>query len=161
MRIVHTYLLREFFAAFVLSLLILTFVMILGNIVYLVGLIVTKGIPATIIMKLFLSTLPYFLQFVLPISIMAGLLLSLGRLSSDNEIISIRASGMSTFKLVFPFLILGCKYARVGSGETLGTNDADSQKLEAQALTAILCKLTSGKPTSICSPLKDQISQIP
>jgi len=38
---------------------------------------------------------------------MAGLLLSLGRLSSDNEIISIRASGMSTFKLIFPFLILG------------------------------------------------------
>ena len=38
---------------------------------------------------------------------MAGLLLSLGRLSSDNEIISIRASGMSTFKLILPFLILG------------------------------------------------------
>ena len=51
--------------------------------------------------------MPYSLQFILPISIMAGLLLSLGRLSSDNEIISIRASGMSTLKLILPFLVLG------------------------------------------------------
>ncbi|MFH1621522.1 MAG: LPS export ABC transporter permease LptF [Candidatus Omnitrophota bacterium] len=107
MRIVHNYLLKEFFAAFVLALLILTFVTILGNIVYLVGLIMTKGIPASIILRLFLYTLPYSLQFILPIAIMAGLLLSLGRLSSDNEIISIQASGMSTFKLITPFLILG------------------------------------------------------
>lgn len=107
MRIVHNYLLKEFFSAFLLSLLILTFVMILGNIVYLVGLIVTKGIPMLVIAQLFLCMLPYSLQFILPIAIMAGLLLSLGRLSSDNEIISIRASGMSTFKLILPFLILG------------------------------------------------------
>ena len=107
MRIVHSYLLKEFFLAFLLAILILTFVMILGNIIYLIGLIVTKGIPAFMILRLFLCMLPYSLQFILPIAIMAGLLLSLGRLSSDNEIISIRASGMSTFKLILPFLILG------------------------------------------------------
>src|SRR3989338_1166351 len=107
MRLIHSYLLKEFFLAFLLAILILTFVMVLGNIIYLVGLIVTKGVPLFIILKLFLYMLPYSLQFILPISIMAGLLLSLGRLSSDNEIISIRASGMNTFKLILPFLILG------------------------------------------------------
>ncbi|MFC1709217.1 LPS export ABC transporter permease LptF [Candidatus Omnitrophota bacterium] len=107
MRIVHKYMLKEFFSAFLLASLVLSLVMVLGNIVYLVGLIVTKGIPLTMILNLFLCMMPYSLQFILPISIMAALLLSLGRLSSDNEIISIRASGMNTFKLITPFLVLG------------------------------------------------------
>jgi len=49
-----------------------------------------------------------------------------------------------------PFLILGCKYARVGAGENLGKDDAESKKLEEEALTAILCKLTEGKPAGVC-----------
>lgn len=53
-----------------------------------------------------------------------------------------------------PFLILGCKYVRVGAGENLGKDDAESKKLEEEALTAILCKLTDGKPSAVCSLVK-------
>lgn len=59
-----------------------------------------------------------------------------------------------------PFLVLGCKYARVGAGENLGTTDAESQKLEKEALSAILCKLTDGKPASVCDLLKEKTSQV-
>lgn len=59
-----------------------------------------------------------------------------------------------------PFLVLGCKYARVGAGETLGKDDAESKKLEEEALTTILCKLTDNKPANICNPLKDKVSAI-
>lgn len=59
-----------------------------------------------------------------------------------------------------PFLILGCKYARVGAGESLGKDDAESKKLEQEALTAILCKLTEGKPSSVCAAIKDKVSEI-
>lgn len=59
-----------------------------------------------------------------------------------------------------PFLILGCKYARVGAGETLGKDDAESKKLEEEALTAIICKLTNGKPSSTCASLKDKIAEV-
>lgn len=59
-----------------------------------------------------------------------------------------------------PFLVLGCKYARVGAGENLGANDEDSKKLEEEALTAIVCKLTGGKPGSICDSVKDKTSEV-
>lgn len=59
-----------------------------------------------------------------------------------------------------PFLVFGCKYIRIGGGEQLGTTDEESKKLEEEALTAIICKLTDQKPTSICSPLKEKISEI-
>ncbi|PIQ69889.1 hypothetical protein COS55_01735 [Candidatus Shapirobacteria bacterium CG03_land_8_20_14_0_80_40_19] len=59
-----------------------------------------------------------------------------------------------------PFLVLGCKYARVGAGEQLGATDEESQKLEKEALTSILCKLTDGKPENICRQVKDKMEEI-
>lgn len=60
-----------------------------------------------------------------------------------------------------PFLILGGKYVRVGAGENLGSNEEESKKLEKEALTAIICKLTEGKPKNVCAPLKEKTAQIP
>lgn len=59
-----------------------------------------------------------------------------------------------------PFLVLGCKYVRVGAGENLGKDDAESQKLEEEALTAILCKLTGSKPDSVCASVKDKVAEV-
>jgi thiol-disulfide isomerase/thioredoxin len=53
-----------------------------------------------------------------------------------------------------PFLVFGCKYARVGSGESLG------QDTETKVLTALMCKLTDNKPSDICSQVTDLINQI-
>lgn len=47
-----------------------------------------------------------------------------------------------------PFLIFGCKYARVGSGEN------DGEATEEKNLTAVICKLTGGKPESVCASVK-------
>lgn len=60
-----------------------------------------------------------------------------------------------------PFLILGGKYARMGAGENLGSTEEESKKLEEQALTAILCKLTEGKPTTVCAKVQESTAQIP
>lgn len=53
-----------------------------------------------------------------------------------------------------PFFVFGCKYARLGSGETYG--EADEEKF----LTALICKLTNGQPEKVCTPVKDLIDQI-
>ncbi len=147
MRIIHNYLFREFFSAFFLSTFVLTFVMALGNIIYLVGLIISKGIPVVIVAKLLAYMLPYSIQFMLPIAIMAGLLLSLGRLSSDNEIISIRASGMSTIKIIVPFLILGVLFSFV----SVIINDRVTPYAHLQR-RAVLKDIGAKNPTAILEP---------
>jgi len=53
-----------------------------------------------------------------------------------------------------PFIVLGCRYVRVGSGETLGEEE------ETKALTALMCKLTGGEPKEICKEVVDLIEQI-
>lgn len=53
-----------------------------------------------------------------------------------------------------PFLVLGCRYARVGSGEQLGEEE------EEKILTALICKLTGEQPEEVCAQVKELIEQI-
>jgi lipopolysaccharide export system permease protein len=106
-RILRNYILKEFLSAFLLSIFVLTFVMILGNLIKLAELIVTKGIPLLIAGKLFLYLIPFLFSFILPVSTLSAILLSIGRLSSDNELIAIRSSGVNLFKILLPILIVG------------------------------------------------------
>ena len=107
MKILRTYILGEFFGPFIMSLLVLTFVLLLGHLMKFVELIINKGVPLMMVLKLFLTLVPYLLSYTLPIALLSAVLLSFGRLSSDNEIIAIRTGGINMFRLIFPFWILG------------------------------------------------------
>ncbi len=107
MRILRNYVLKEFLSAFLISVFVLTFVMILGNLIKVAELIITKGVSLMIAGKLFFFMLPFLFSFVLPISTLSGVLLSIGRLSSDNELIAIRSSGVNLSKILLPLLTTG------------------------------------------------------
>jgi lipopolysaccharide export system permease protein len=107
MRILRNYILKEFFNLFFLSLGLFTFVMLLGNIIKIANLIISKKVEFIEMMKLFGYLIPYLLTYTIPISILNALLMSLGRLSSDNEIIAMRASGINIIYLIIPLLIIG------------------------------------------------------
>jgi thiol-disulfide isomerase/thioredoxin len=66
----------------------------------------------------------------------------------DKEIFSKYSTGG------VPTLVFGCKYYRVGSGSSFG------EETEIKNITAILCKLTGGNPSSECSKVQDLIGQI-
>ena len=53
-----------------------------------------------------------------------------------------------------PTTVLGCKYWRVGSGQSNGEEE------EARILTALICKLTNNQPEGVCSGVQDLISQL-
>ncbi|MFA5090773.1 MAG: LptF/LptG family permease [Candidatus Omnitrophota bacterium] len=107
MRILRTYFLKEFIGPLFLALGVLTFVMLLGNLIKIADLVINKGVDFINVSKLFLFMVPYLLTYTLPIAALTGVLLSLGRLSGDNEIVAIRASGINIFSLVAPLLIVG------------------------------------------------------
>ncbi|MBN2830833.1 MAG: LptF/LptG family permease [Candidatus Omnitrophica bacterium] len=108
MRILRNYLLREFTGPFLLTLGVLSFIMIIvGNLKKITDLVINKGVDIFSVIKVFLLLTPYIVTYALPISILVAILISLGRLSSDNEIIAIRASGINTFRLILPIVTLG------------------------------------------------------
>jgi len=107
MRILRNYILKETIGPFLLSLSVLTFVLLLGNVLRLTELIINKGVSFLLVGKLFIFLIPFLLSFTIPIASLAGVLLALGRLSSDNEIIAIKTSGLNSFKLIMPLLTVG------------------------------------------------------
>ena len=108
MKILRNYIVKEFLGPFFVSLSVLTLVMLLGNLVRLADLIINKGVDLLSVAKLFGFLIPSLLTYTLPIAVLVAILLSLGRLSSDNEIIALRASGINILNLIIvPLLIIG------------------------------------------------------
>jgi lipopolysaccharide export system permease protein len=108
MKILRNYLLKEFIFPLLLTLGVLSFVMVLiGNLNKIADLVINKGVDIFSVIKLFIYLMPYIVTYTLPISVLVAVLLALGRFSSDNEIIAIRASGVSLFRLILPLLTLG------------------------------------------------------
>lgn len=107
MKILRNYILREFLGPLFLCLGVLTFVMVLiGNLKRIAELVINKGVDLFSVIQIFIYLTPYIVTYTLPISILVAILLALGRLSGDNEVIAIRANGINIFKLILPLLTL-------------------------------------------------------
>ena len=58
--------------------------------------------------KLLLLSLPNIVVLTVPMSLLFGILIAVGRLSSDSEIIAMRALGLSTRTIYRPVFIFSC-----------------------------------------------------
>ncbi len=102
MKIIDRYIFKEIFFLFVLILFILTAIALLGKALQLMDLLINKGLSAIDLGRLFLYLFPNFLSFTLPVSLLTAILIGLGRLSSESEIIALKAGGISLFQLLSP-----------------------------------------------------------
>ncbi len=104
-KIIHRYILKEIAFPFFMILFILTFVLLMGKILQLMDLMVNKGIRVFDIGLLIIYLMPSFLMFTIPISFFVAIMMGLGRLSSDNELIVMKASGISLYEISKPILL--------------------------------------------------------
>ena len=107
MRIIRDYILKEFFHSFILSIVVFTFVLLVGNVIRLADLVINKGVEILSVIKLFLFLVPWLLSFTLPIAALTGVILTFGRFSTDGELIAMKASGVSLYRISFPIIMLG------------------------------------------------------
>ncbi len=104
-KIIDRYILKEIAFPFFMILFILTFVLLMGKILQLMDLMVNKGIRVTDIALLIIYLMPSFLLFTIPISLFVAVMMGLGRLSSDNELLVMKAAGMSLPQIARPILV--------------------------------------------------------
>ena len=107
MKILRNYILRDFFSVFIFSMLILTLVMLMGNMMQLSDMVIRKGVNLIDALKMISYFIPMLLRYTIPLSFLLGILLTMGRLISDNEIIAIRVAGIPLIKILNIFLLLG------------------------------------------------------
>jgi lipopolysaccharide export system permease protein len=107
MRILRNYFLKEFIGPLIMGLIVLNLVFTLGYLVQIANMVINKGVDLYSVTKLFLLRIPALLIYTLPIAALIAVLLAMGRLSSDNEITTIKASGINLMRLITPLLTLG------------------------------------------------------
>lgn len=105
MRILRNYILKELTGPFLISLAVFTFVMVMGNIAKMTDMVINKGVSPVLMLKIFLALIPYLLSYTLPMAMLTATVMCFGRLASDNEVVAMKASGISLYKIGFPVII--------------------------------------------------------
>jgi len=112
-RILFRYLISEIIPPFFLGLLAFTSVLLIGRILKLIELVVTRGVPIFQILKLFSLIIPTFLEMTVPMAFLLAILLGLGRMSNDQELLAMKASGISPAQILWPVTALAIVIALV------------------------------------------------
>ena len=107
MRTLRLYVLTEHLTPFFVTMGGLTAVLLVGNIIKFADLVISKGVSPVDIVRLIIYLIPYMLSFTVPMACLIAMILAFGRLSSDYELIAMRASGIAPIRLVFPVLLVG------------------------------------------------------
>lgn len=101
------YILREHFAPFVYSLLLIVFLFMLNFSFQVLGKILGKGLPSALIIEFFLYNIAWILALAVPMSVLIATLMAFGRLAADQEITALKATGVSIFRLILPVMLAG------------------------------------------------------
>jgi len=104
-RTTYLYILKEIIPISLIGLMTFTIILLMDKIFKLIELIINRGGNITNILMLLVFIAPSFLTFTIPISVLLGILLALGRLSEDSEIIAFKASGISLYQLFIPISV--------------------------------------------------------
>jgi lipopolysaccharide export system permease protein len=85
-----------------------TFVLTLGNVIRdLLAHVLAGQLPAMTLVRLVWLWVPAMAIYALPMGLLTGVLLTLGRLSADSEITAMRAAGISLARIARPVLVIG------------------------------------------------------
>jgi lipopolysaccharide export system permease protein len=103
--LIHRYLIREMIPPFSVTLIFFLFMFLMTKLLEVTNFVVNYDVDAWAIALLLLYSVPFFLQFVIPMSVMMGVLLAFLRLSSDNETVAMKACGISVYKVLSPALV--------------------------------------------------------
>lgn len=102
MRLLDQYVGREVTSHAFLGFVVFTFVFFVRPLVQLMELVVRHVVSLGTMLLLFLSALTPSLIFTIPIAVLVGVLIGLGRLSADSEIVALHACGIGLRRLLVP-----------------------------------------------------------
>lgn len=98
---------REVLPPTILGFITYTFLIVLRGLYGLIEQVLVRGVSMVDAAKVLLITLPHVVILTIPMSFLFGVLLAVGRMSADNELIALQAGGIPMRRLLRPVLLIG------------------------------------------------------
>ena len=100
------YVFKEILPPFFLALLIFTFLLVLPPVMDYLENLLAKGVTWGTAAKILWTLLPQALGLTIPMAVLVGVLIGLGRMSGDRESVALLACGVSPYRLLRPIGVL-------------------------------------------------------
>ena len=147
-RILRFYVLREVLTPTLLALLTIIAMLVIAFIYKNLDVVLESGASFSQIMGILGSLMPSLLVFAAPMAVLMGVMIGVGRLTLDREILAIRASGANLFSVFAPTLVLALVMSVLIlwlSDRTVPRLLLSSMKRVVQLQTAVIDSLQPGR----------------
>lgn len=104
--LIDRYITREILPPALTGLVLFTFILLLKEIPALLQTLISKSADGMTTLRALGHLLPSMVTLTLPMGFLLGVLFAFGRMTSESEIIALRASGFSAFRLLRPVIVL-------------------------------------------------------
>jgi LPS export ABC transporter permease LptG/LPS export ABC transporter permease LptF len=141
MRRLDRYIIAEIIGPLTLGFFVYTMILLMQALFKSAELIIRSGVELATVGRLLLLSMPWIVVMTIPMSFLFSILIAVGRLSADSELVAIRASGISLFSLYRPILLLSLVLAGLNVYlmiEVLPQGNHALQKLRLEILTQSL-----------------------
>src|SRR5712692_191935 len=142
-RLVERYVLKTIFPYGVVALVLLTAILFVQQIGRYFETVFHGVMPSSFVYGLALALLPTVLVFTIPMAVLSGTIIGLGRMGSDSELVAMRAAGVSTWRMLWPALALGLLATGATAWLNLKEAPRAQQQLKSVAIRSALYKLDS------------------
>jgi lipopolysaccharide export system permease protein len=105
MKIIDRYLIKQFLQTIVFALIGFTLIFVVIDAMENLDDFIDQDVPAMIVLQYYLVFIPEIIKLMTPVSVLFGALYTAGKLTSLSELTAIRASGVSLFRFMLPFIV--------------------------------------------------------
>ena len=107
MKLISRYFIREMILPFIFSLLMITFLLFINFLLRAIDRFLGKGIDLLTILEYLFLNLAWIIALSVPMAVLLATLMAFGRLSEDNEINAMRASGIGFLTIIRAPIMFG------------------------------------------------------
>jgi lipopolysaccharide export system permease protein len=115
MKIIDRYVIGRMLMPLIATVSVALIALLLGRMVNLLDLVVNKGGPLSLILRMLANLVPYYLGIALPAAFFIGVLLAISRMSSDSELDAIHSCGVPLHRLIAPIMIFAVLLVACGA----------------------------------------------
>ena len=105
MKIIDKYLVKQFIQTVLFGIISFTLIFVIINMVENVGSFLDQNVPTYIIIYYYVVFSPDIIKLMTPVAVLFAALFTVGKASNLSELTAIKASGVSMYRFMLPFLI--------------------------------------------------------